>query len=556
MSLSALPSATKALYLQFPINSDAHLIQSNADILEFRTVSIQPGIFEDELKCFLNCTSTGPEINKDEYCALSYTWGSQDNLARIYLNSVEVPVTQNLLTALRHIRHQTERRIFFIDSLCIDQDDAQEKNVQVRSMWSIYKHASKVVVFLGEKGTYTSTAFEWITALGGWLASLPISKRRYRYTNAPRSIKAPEYALARLGLHDILQRPWWTRVWIIQEVAVASTVSVMCGYDTVPWKYLDAIIGARINSICDPAKYSSVFAWPSPGGNGKPATTALEPEWHPASAIQMARHRYQLSEISSKDNDPGLGPFLIRFRDFQCRDARDKVYGILQLSTKWARIQPDYTKEVVAVYMEAVQSSIVKSQGLAILSTLDYADTDLDRPSWCPNLENGPPNNLPYFQPKFKSSGSTVANVSFDDRVMTITGYRIDIISLIPSPRGRDWRRVSSLVSTLMVSISQKEAAESPYGTDKARRKALKRTVDLISLGYCLKWFKRLQDPHLRYIPCLDADYRVYPIIHGPEPFGEILRITLLPILIIVQSRFTLKITPKAFYQGKCTHLA
>jgi hypothetical protein len=99
-------------------------------------------------------------------------------------------------------------------------------------------------------------------------------------------------------------------------VAVAKSVTIMCGCHILPWVYLDAIIGARINSICDPSRYSSVFAWPSPGGNDKSMIGALESEWHPASAIQMARRRYQLSGILKDDSDPRLGPFLVRFRDF------------------------------------------------------------------------------------------------------------------------------------------------------------------------------------------------------------------------------------------------
>jgi hypothetical protein len=181
---------------------------------------------------------------------------------------------------------------------------------------------------------------------------------------------------------------------------------------------------------------------------------------------------------------------------------------MLQLSTKWAKIQPDYTKATVDVFMESVQSSIMNSQGLAILSTLDYADTDLNRPSWCPNLANGPPNNLPYFQPKFKCSGSTTARVKFTGRVMRISGYRVDSIASI-------------LIPALMANILPKSGEASPYGSEKMKKRAIEHTVGLISLRYCLKWFKRLQDPHLRHIPCLEADYSVYPTTPRPQRFRK-----------------------------------
>jgi hypothetical protein len=519
--MSSLPftTATRALYLRHPVSSDPSLVNPNAEDLRFRTVTIEPGDFDDPVECSLNCTTIGK--SKDDYCALSYTWGSEDNPAQVYLNSLEFLVTQNLHAALRHIRDKKKRRTFFIDAICIAQYDLQEKSVQVRSMWSIYKHASEVLVFLGEQKDHTDTAFAWIKELGSWLANLPIDKTKYRYTNAPRSIKSPGYRLARIGLQDILERTFWTRVWVIQEVAVAKSVTVMCGCHTLPWMFLDAIIGARINSICDPSKYSSVFAWPSPGGNDKPTVGALEFEWHPASAIQMARRRYQLSAVLGDDHDPELGSFLVRFREFDCLDPRDKVYGVLQLSTRWAKIQPDYTKAVVDVFMDSVQSSIINSKGLAILSTLDYADTDLDRPSWCPNLANGPPNNLPYFQPKFRSSGSTVANVKFTGRVMTLSGYRVDAISSIPTAQKSEWLRASLLIPALMAKIRPEDAEVSPYGSEKVRQRAIERTVGLLSLGYCLKWFKRLQDPHLRYIPCLDARYSAYPTTTRTQHFGK-----------------------------------
>jgi hypothetical protein len=86
------------------------------------------------------------------YEALSYTWGDTKRTARITLNGRSLLVTENLYTALLHLRSSSEDRIMWIDAICIDQDNWEERGHQVQLMGDIYQQAERVVVWLG-RGT-------------------------------------------------------------------------------------------------------------------------------------------------------------------------------------------------------------------------------------------------------------------------------------------------------------------------------------------------------------------------------------------------------------------
>ncbi|KAK3339775.1 heterokaryon incompatibility protein-domain-containing protein [Lasiosphaeria hispida] len=94
------------------------------------------------------------------YDALSYTWGSvADSNPTIFVNGHERAVTANLCAALWHLRDPSGERTLWIDALCINQQNNQEKGQQVQSMAKIYAKASRVIVWLGEPTVDSDLAF-------------------------------------------------------------------------------------------------------------------------------------------------------------------------------------------------------------------------------------------------------------------------------------------------------------------------------------------------------------------------------------------------------------
>ena len=100
------------------------------------------------------------------YEALSYTWGDPLDTRTVMLKDQPFQVTKNLEAALRNLRHRlihgtkSNDRVLWIDAICINQTDIQERNVQVRRMLDIYKSATRVVIWLGE-GDQTATR-QWL----------------------------------------------------------------------------------------------------------------------------------------------------------------------------------------------------------------------------------------------------------------------------------------------------------------------------------------------------------------------------------------------------------
>lgn len=116
-----------------------------------RLLNLEPGGFDDPVRTTL---SFGNTSNRDEYDAISYTWGGEDNnmfrTARILVNSREFAVTPNCETALRRVRLRWSRRTVWMDAICINQDDMNERGHQVHLMPQIYSRARRVLIYIGE----------------------------------------------------------------------------------------------------------------------------------------------------------------------------------------------------------------------------------------------------------------------------------------------------------------------------------------------------------------------------------------------------------------------
>jgi hypothetical protein len=95
----------------------------------------------------ISCRSQEVRLSsKPDYFALSYTWGAPVSTHTIQVNGHSVPVRQNLYTALQYLRDENEPQVFWIDALCINQEDVPERNQQVQIMGQIYKGAAETVV--------------------------------------------------------------------------------------------------------------------------------------------------------------------------------------------------------------------------------------------------------------------------------------------------------------------------------------------------------------------------------------------------------------------------
>ena len=106
------------------------------------------------------------ELGRPVYVALSYVWVDPDLVEAITCDNATLYVTKNLKTALQYLRHATETRVFWIDAICMNQRDIEERNSYVQSMREIYSSAQEVLIWLGPQSVNSCwMAFELMDLL-------------------------------------------------------------------------------------------------------------------------------------------------------------------------------------------------------------------------------------------------------------------------------------------------------------------------------------------------------------------------------------------------------
>jgi hypothetical protein len=183
-----------------------------ADSDEIRLLCLQPRTAGETIKCTIQHIKLSTEAH---YEALSYMWGPRD-FGTIEINSALCEVRVNLWQALFHLRLENKPRILWIDALCINQADINERNHQVTQMGKIYRNASRVVVWLGESDSASSTAMKMLREVG----LRKDFRRVYRFLFRHCSINTLN------DIHSIFLREYWSRLWIVQEVSMGGHCSV------------------------------------------------------------------------------------------------------------------------------------------------------------------------------------------------------------------------------------------------------------------------------------------------------------------------------------------
>jgi len=140
-----------------------------------RVIDLRPSIrLEDELTCSFRLVKCVGLFGTLDYEALSYTWGSSDTVDFIRIVDGQqvlgrLPVARNLDQALRHLRHRRKCRSLWVDALCINQSDDEEKRSQILHMSWIYRLASRTVIWLGTGSSDVEEGLKWAARVGrGW----------------------------------------------------------------------------------------------------------------------------------------------------------------------------------------------------------------------------------------------------------------------------------------------------------------------------------------------------------------------------------------------------
>lgn len=131
------------------------------------------------------------------YEALSYVWGDSDHPCSISVDKHGLPVTTNLYAALSQLRDHSLERIIWVDAVCINQGNLEERSHQVQLMAKIYSKANRVIVWLGETADDSDRAVEEIRLAAG-----------------KQSTYFPTYEFFQQAILKLLRRSWFRRIWV------------------------------------------------------------------------------------------------------------------------------------------------------------------------------------------------------------------------------------------------------------------------------------------------------------------------------------------------------
>ncbi|KAK4204590.1 heterokaryon incompatibility protein-domain-containing protein [Triangularia verruculosa] len=171
--------------------------------------------------------STAVTLRRLEYEALSWCWGVENKDFGIRVKkdgkTFRLPVTRELALALKYLRRTNHDRILWIDAICIDQENHEERNHQVQMMSLIYTSAIQVCVWLGEDNDDSATAISFIREI-------------MQLENFDAIAANKDNATKWQSLLLLMQRPWFSRRWVVQEIALARKATIYCGKDKIAWK--------------------------------------------------------------------------------------------------------------------------------------------------------------------------------------------------------------------------------------------------------------------------------------------------------------------------------
>jgi hypothetical protein len=324
------------------------------------------------------------------YPALSYAWGYGVRRRRLIVefedDESELLITDSLSDALRNIRVKGN---WWIDAVCINQSDDQEKSWQVQMMRNIYEKATRVVAWIGPAADNSHVLIEQILDLpekqtrevGKITANSSLAQlARYEHWSPP------EDSLDLLAFWAMIKRPYWRRVWIQQELQNSrdNAVMIYCGRQSI----FAALISFALQGL---HKKRVQLGCQRLGPIRRESYTAVLSAFLTDPDVDQSFSRFN-GHVHKlyPDIKPSFAMLLsigyVNHSQLMASDPRDRIYALLGMISDSHRydIKPDYSKSKAEVYIETSRA-LLKVQGMEVLVTTNFGsqiDLDPELPSW------------------------------------------------------------------------------------------------------------------------------------------------------------------------------
>ncbi|KAF3008223.1 hypothetical protein E8E14_009572 [Neopestalotiopsis sp. 37M] len=301
------------------------------------------------------------------YHTLSYTWACDKNsLARSWALQIEnkqLPVLDSLnpfVSALTRKEILLDGTWWWIDSICIDQSNLGERAEQVQLMQLIYQKANNVIVWLGDESIDSDLAVDFIEHLDR------IKRKTYTAAEVRLELPQDQFRSHWIALANFLGRKWWTRIWTVQEFVIPSSISFWCGIREVDRTYI-------CNSLSVADKCTS---------SGFKETIAFRCGFNRKRAWEI----YKYSQHNRRNSGLSLLALAGYFCFMDATEERDRLYGLMALSSDSFLLRVNYSISNPEVYMRFAQTFISHHKSLDIIcfASIYSPPAGSSRPSWVP----------------------------------------------------------------------------------------------------------------------------------------------------------------------------
>ena len=430
---------------------------------QIRILLLLPGEFKDPICCNLLIAHLD---EKPYYKALSYVWGDPSKRLPIFVNGQEHHITINLYRALRRIRNEIDVHVLWVDALCINQNDTNERSHQVSLMRDIFSSTEEAILFIGDHKSdasdpsYTKSREDQKAEnfdLKYWLYSTSFIRRLQSELSVLdediENIMEPKevldafnlaYTLASSALQSILKGegvpraftngaakalskvlrlPWFTRIWTVQEAVIPEKSAIVCGSLKLQW--FTMMEAARLAKLWKLEKFHF-------SGDQKQALEELEIK------VLPLRNEHEAFQDAYGSEHCRL---LQRYQHREATDPRDKVFALLAMTyglTVGRLIEPDYTKNVCSIYTTICRRIIESSESLELLAQR-YVHNRKDLSSWVTDWSYTPDafstrlgkwNYSSYLWNN--ASDSTKAEIhASPSEILSLSGFTVDEVSTV-----------------------------------------------------------------------------------------------------------------------------
>ncbi|KAL3417252.1 Heterokaryon incompatibility protein 6, OR allele 5 [Phlyctema vagabunda] len=451
---------------------------------EIRLIKLLPIDGNEKFKSLPACHIFHASLHdQPNFVALSYVWGAATDLRVILVEDCSVRVTKNLYDAMMVLRPLKEDLVIWVDALCINQSDDEEKSWQVGLMADIYQKACKVLAWLGLAQSDDDLVLDYLNSLGAkaeacgmdngfepyqdvW-QKLALQPREFRdlsrsnariRTLAGTILMFPKDTLYSIfysisGWHDhddllpiagikrFFTRPWWGRIWILQEITFPDNAEFLCGSKSITRRRCSAALGAYcalrsvlVTTFTNQPQTLTSYQLEIVSDLFQHRPTVMLSSWNIYRYSRFPLAALLRATCVGSINFHRHGP-----HHLESSDPRDKIFALLGLAADREELEklgvfPNYSKTCKETYTTAML--VLLQQGhMSLLSFCQTPKIQSSLPSWVPDWSRSATDMLQDVEndhittyPQFSASGvqSSHSKVTAIRRKGAIEGISVE----------------------------------------------------------------------------------------------------------------------------------